>query len=188
MKMKTKKNYEALYSDLEKHKDLLEEDYNLPSLNVIKNKIFTFELIEDYKWEIPEYVTGNSNWFKIEDGLSAGTFGGDTNRTITWEDDGKDPQGEFLLQVSFPTGAYYFGEDYDTGFFNKFFSELKSYNPKFKDSANSKLYFSKKEAGLLLQNYDNIVSKYRKLYREEEDKRRAEVLREELSKLENRNS
>ena len=187
MKMKTKKNYEALYSDLEKHQGLLEEDYNLPSLNVIKDKIFTFELIEDYKWVIPEHVNGNSRWFKISDEINAGSYGGDTQRTISWENDGKDPQGEFLLKVGFSTGAYFFGDAYDTEFFKKFFLELESYKPKFKDSHNHDLYFSKEEAGVLLQDYDKILNKYRKLYRDEQDSRRAKVLREELSRLENKN-
>ena len=182
-----KADYIALAADLEKHKDLIEADHDLSCLRSVKDKIFKFELIEDYGWVIPEYVNANPRWFKINDEISAGSYGGDTQRTISWEDDHKDPQGEFLLQVCFSTGAYFFGDAYDTEFFKKFFSELERYKPKFKDSHNHALYFSKKEAGVLLQDYDNIINKYKKLYREEEDKRRAKVLREELRKLESNN-
>mgnify|MGYP003676049519 CR=1 FL=1 len=182
-----KADYIALAADLEKHKDLIEADRDLRCLRSIKDKIFKFELIEDYGWVIPEHVNANPHWFGINDEVRAGTYGGDTNRSISWEDNGKDPQGEFLLSVIFSTGAYFFGDAYDTEFFKKFFSELESYKPKFKDSHNNRLYFSKEGAGVLLQNYDNIVNKYRKLYRDGQDKRRAKVLREELRKLESNN-
>lgn len=179
-----KADYIALAVDLEKHKDLIEEDHNLNCLRSVKDKIFKFELIEDYGWIIPEHVNANPHWFSINNEVRAGTYGGDTNRSISWEDDGKDPLGEFLLAVGFSTGAYFFGDAYDTKFFKKFFSDLERYKPKFKDSHNYVLYFSKDEAGVLLQDYDNIISKYKKLYREEGDKRRVDVLREELRKLE----
>lgn len=181
---KTKAEYEALYCDLKKHSALLDEDYDLIRLSLVENKIFTCELIEDYGWAIPSCVVASREWFKLSENLTAGTFGGATNRSISWEDNGKDPDGEFLLKVFFPTGAYIFGEDYDTDFFKRFFMELQEYEPKFKDSANNSLYFSKDKAGIFLGDYDGIFKKYRDMYRAESNKRKAEKLREELKKLE----
>lgn len=180
----TKKDYEALACDLEKHKKLITEDRDLECLGLVKNKIFTRELIEDHGWEIPSHITGSPNWFKINNEISAGTFGGDTQRAISWEDDNQDPKGEFLLCVSFCTGAYFFGGDYDNSFFREFFLELESYKPSFKDSRNQSLYFAKKNAGKLLQDYVGVVKKYREMYKLESDKRKAKKLREELKKLE----
>lgn len=182
--MTTKKAYEALARDLEKHKELIAEDHDLRCLNLVNDKVFTFELIDDYGWKIPAHKTGNCRWFRISDELTAGTFGGDTERNILWEDEGRDPKGEYLLCAAFCTGPYFFGEDYDNDFFQQFFTELKSYDPSFIDSANKCLYFSKNNAGKLLQDYAGIVKKYREMYRAESNKRRANKLREELEKLE----
>ena len=182
--MKTKENYIALLKDLDKHKELLEEDYDLYSLSTIKDKIFTRELIEDYGWEMQDHIIGNTEWFRISDELSAGSFGKGTRRTISWEDDGKDPNGEFLLCIGYSSGAYFFGGDYDTELFKVFFKELETYNPKFKDSRNHCLYFTKETAGILMKNYFGIVRKYRDIYNREADKRKAKKLREELLKLE----
>ena len=182
--MKTKANYIALLHDLRKHKELIAEDSDLYCLGTVKNKVFTRELIEDYGWILPKHITGNNDWFRIADGLTAGTFGGNTRRSISWEDEAKDPNGEFLLCVSFSTGAYFFGEDYDVNFFKAFFQELETYGPSFKDSVNKNLYFTKEKAGVFLQEYSEIVKKHRELYRGEADKRKAKKLREELQKLE----
>ena len=188
--MKTKANYIALLRDIEKHKELIAEDRDLRCLGTIKDKVFTRELIEDCGWNLPAHVPGNENWFRISNNLTAGTFGGDTKRSITWEDEAKDPNNEFLLCVSFSTGPYFFGEDYDVKFFKAFFQELETYGPSFKDSRNKSLYFTKEKAGLFLQNYDEIVKKHRELYRSTANERKAKNLREELQKLEdnNRNS
>lgn len=182
--MKTKKAYEDLARDLEKHRELISQDRDLSCLGRVKDKIFTIDLIENYGWKIPEHITGNNNWFRISTELSAGTFGGDTERNISWEDEGLDPKGEFLLCVCFCTGAYFFGEDYAAEFFKDFFLALQSYDPSFVDSTNKALYFSKENAGKLMQDYDVIVKKYRELYRSESNKRKAAKLREELEKLE----
>ena len=182
--MKTKKAYEALERSLEKHKALIEADYDLDCLKRIKDKIFTQDLIENYGWVMSQSVKGNSYSFSITNEISAGTFGGKTNRSIAWEDDGKDPDGEFLLHIRFSTGAYFFGKEYDKDLFKCFWKELESYEPSFKDRTNRSLYFSKEKAGKVLQNYDQIVKKHRDLYKSEADKRRAAELRAELEKLE----
>lgn len=182
--MKTKKNYEALANDLEKHKELINEDYDLRCLGLIEDKIFTRDLIENFGWVIPDHITGNSDWFNISSEICAGTYGGNTGREIAWEDNNQDPCGEFLLRIYFSTGAYFFGGDYDTTFFKGFMTELNGYGPKFKDSQNKSLYYSKEKAGLILKDYPGIVKKYCELYKAESNKRKANKLREELQKLE----
>jgi len=70
-----------------------------------------------------------------------GWWGEKYGRHISWSDDGKQPEDELLLVISFPTGAYIFGDDYPTEFFKEFFQELKTYNPKYTDTTNKTLYF-----------------------------------------------
>ena len=183
--MKTKKNYIALLESLELHKDLLESDSDLISLSTVEDKIFTRELIEDYGWSIPSYVEGNCRWFRLSEEFSAGTYGKDQGRTISWEDNGKQPNSEFLLCVSYSTGAYYFGEYYDKKLFAEFFQELVTFNPKYKDSENKALYFTKEVAGKLLEAYGGVKKKYQDRYNSEANSRKVQKLKEELSKLEN---
>jgi hypothetical protein len=123
--MKTKKDYEALALDLEKHKELISEDNDLKCLGRVRDKIFSLDLIESYGWKLPSRITGNSSWFRISAELSAGAFGGETECSISWEDNGLKPMGEYLLCACFCTGAYFFGEDYDNEFFKDFFIDLK---------------------------------------------------------------
>lgn len=182
--MRTKENYIALLKSLEQHKELLEDDTELPQLSNIKNKIFTRELIEDYGWDLPYYVTGNCRWFRLTDEIGAGVYGTKHGRVISWEDDGNQPEDEFLLCVSYPTGAYFFGKDYDTKLFDEFFQELTTFKPKYRDSENHSMYFTKEVAGRFLDEYGDITQKYRDRYNSEAKKRKMEKLREELAKLE----
>ena len=48
---------------------------------------------------------------------------------ISRSDDWRQPKNERLFQISFPTGAYIFGDDYPKNLGEELFNELKSYNP-----------------------------------------------------------
>ena len=71
----------------------------------------------------------STDWQKLKENVHIGFFDGE-RRSISWSDDGRQPKNETLLYISYPTGAYIFGGDYPTEFFQKFFLELKTYNPK----------------------------------------------------------
>ena len=102
---------------------------------------------------------------------------------ISWEDDGKQPKNEWLLSISFSTGAYIFGQDYPTALFEEFWQELKSYNPKFCDSHNHSMYFSLETAKDIFNNFPEILKKYHEKNREDAKKRKIKKMEEEIAKL-----
>ena len=111
-------------------------------------------------------------------------YGEKYRRTISWSDDGRQPDDEWLYVISFPTGPYIFGDDYPSNFFSVFFNELKTYGPKYIDTANKSLYFSYDNAYIIHDNFNEIFSKYKELSVIEYKKRKAERLRKELEELE----
>lgn len=109
-----------------------------------------------------------------------------SGRFISWSDDGKQPDNEWLLNISFSTGAYIFGEDYDSQkkLFQDFFNELKSYLPDYCDTANKSLYWKLENAKGIYENFYNILKKYKDRNQSELKQRQADKLRKELAKIE----
>ncbi len=105
-------------------------------------------------------------------------------RKISWSEDDSQPEDEFLLDISFATGAYIFGDDCPIELFKEFFNELKSYGPKYIDKHNKCLYFSMENAGRVFNEFENILNKYNEKNKEDEKKRRVKKLKAELEKLE----
>jgi hypothetical protein len=106
---------------------------------------------------------------------------------LSWSDDGRQPNNEWLYIISFPTGRYIFGDGfYNTGFpdlFKLFFKELKTYNPKYVDTANNALYFTEETSESVYNNFWNILNKYRGMVADESKRLRKKELEEELAKL-----
>ena len=104
---------------------------------------------------------------------------------ISWEDQGRVPkEGECLLTLRFPAGAYTFGRECPNSFFKKFFEELKEYGPKYCDTVNKILYFDHHNAYEIYEDFDKIFSRYMAEYREGAKERRRQELLKELEKLE----
>lgn len=125
--------------------------------------------------------------FKYNGYSYIGLWGTDFNRTIAWSDDGRQPENEWLYQISFPTGAYIFGDGYLTDVFNKFFVELKLFNPKYLDSANHNLYYTEENSAAvdaalptLLEKYQAIAAEAYKLLKIENAKAEIARLQAEL--------
>ena len=161
----TKKIYDSILKIAKKNKDLLNYDFQSLELES-KNHLFGLELKEVYGLEIDEKRINKIQHQKLKNNVYL-TFIDSERATISWEDNGKKPQGERLIKFSYPTGSYIFGEDYPCEFFKKFFLELKSYNPDYIDSANSSLYFKLENAKEVFNNYDSIVKKYYELNKED---------------------
>ena len=125
-----------------------------------------------------------SDYVEVSDYEFIAKYGKDYYRIISWSDDGRQPDNEWLYVISFPTGAYVFDSDYPKDTFNTFFNELKKYAPKYVDTANKSLYFSASNAKIAHNNFYEIFNKYKNLAAAENKKRRAEKLRKELEKLE----
>lgn len=114
---------------------------------------------------------------------SIALYGGDSGRTISWSDDDQQPENEWLYVVSFPTGAYFFGDSYPKEHFNAMFEELKSLGAKYSDTANKSLYFDSSNAKDVHQRIPEIVKKYRESLKEFETKREIESLEKRLQML-----
>jgi hypothetical protein len=177
----TKKVYDSILKIARKNKDLLNFDFQDLELKA-NNHLFGLELKEVYGLEIDDKRIYNIQYQELKNNVHL-TYIDSERTTISWEDNGKKPQGERLIKFSYPTGAYIFGRDYPCDFFKKFFLELKSFNPDYIDSANSSLYFKLENAKEVFNNYDSIIKKYYELNKEDFKQREIIRMQEELDKL-----
>jgi len=177
----TKKIYDSILKIAKKNKDILNYDFKSLELQA-KNHLFGLELKEVYGLKIDEKRINNIQYQELKNNVHL-TFIDSERTTISWEDSGKKPQGEGLVKFSYPTGAYIFGGDYPNIFFEKFFFELKSFNPDYCDSANKSLYFKLENAKEVFNNYDSIIKKYYELNKEDFKQREIIRIQKELDKL-----
>lgn len=148
-----------------------------------EHHLFGVELVEKYGFNLDPKKIDSTDWQRLRENVYIGFFDG-VDRRISWPDDGRQPQNETLLYINYPTGAYIFGSDYPTEFFQKFFLELKSYNPKYIDSANKSLYFDLDNAGKIFNDYDSIIQRYYEENKEDLKRRKIKQMKDELDRLE----
>ena len=178
----TEKAYKEILKALNKYKS--EIVFDVDSLEIqAKNHLFGVELVEKYGFNIDPKKIYSTDWQKMKENIFIGFFDGE-RRDISWSDDGRQPNNETLLYISYPNGPYVFGDDYPKEFFQKFFMELKTYNPKYIDSANRGLYFSLENAGKIYNDYDSIMKRYHEENKEDLKQRKIKKMKDELAKLE----
>lgn len=158
-----------------------------------KDHLLIIEWEEKYGIKLDHDHRPNSyNYIRINDWMSFVHYDNakaekesGSGRFISWSDDDRQPENEWLLDISFSTGAYIFGDDYkgQEKLFQDFFNELKTYKPDFIDSHNSALYWKLKNAKDIYSNFMVIKNKYHERNRSEFNKRKAERLKAELEKL-----
>lgn len=186
------KAHEEIFALLEKHKEL--HGFDLQSLKgESKEHLFAIELQEIYGWNIDTRLIDSTDWVSLGSNIKLGFFSPKNRRTISWEDNNMQPNGEMLLVLTFPAGAYIFGscgfgddEDYPTEFFAKFWQELKSYKPKYIDSHNHSMYFGLEQGGKVYNNYKDIFKKYHDLNKEDMKERKIAKMKKEIEKLESK--
>ena len=180
---KKKQAYKNILAAIEKNKEHITDEYYINSVIDGLQKRCDLQDICDLFGihDLPECSGGY--YIKI-DGDRHIIFCKKDSKAISWSDDGRQPDNEYLYSISFPTGAYIFGDFYPKELFQKFFLELKTYNPKYIDTANKSLYFSPDNAKKIHAKYKDLLKKYRDMAGDEYKKIRAEKLREELDKLE----
>lgn len=114
-------------------------------------------------------------------------YGESERRSISWSDDGRQPENEWLCCIAFPTGAYIFGdlyqEQYPKKTFDLFFEELKSFCPAYCDTHNNNLYFTPNVARYVCESFKEIFERYKDMCQAEFDERRVRELEAELAKL-----
>lgn len=180
---KAKAVHKEILSLIKRHKDLVPlspEDLEWK----FELYLYGLNLRETYGINIDPTRVSSLDWIQLSDYTYIGQYGGKDNRAIPWPDDGSQPDDETLFFINFPTGPYIFGEDYPVDLFQKFFLELKSFNPDYCDSTNKGLYWKLENARKISNEFDSILKKYYKINKEDAKKRRADKLREELAKLE----
>mgnify|MGYP001573383291 FL=1 len=181
--IKEEEAYKEIIETLKKYKDIIV--YDIRALeDKANNHLFGIELEKKYGLNLKAKDINSLSWNKFGDYLSIGLWGKKYNRTISWEDNGKQPDDELLLRISFPTGAYIFGNDYGVDFFKEFFLELKSYNPKYIDTVNCGLYFSMDNAGKIFNDFKCILDKYHVKNKEDAKRRKIIKIKKELKALE----
>jgi len=177
-----KEVYDKIFKLLNKHKDVIAFDVESLELQS-KLHLFGLRLKEDYGLNIDPKQVNSLNYIRVGDFMAIGWFGASYNRMISWSDDGRQPENELLLNISFPTGAFIFGEDYSSKLFQSFFYELKAFDPKYVDTVNKNLYFSMANAKEIFDNFDSILAKYRDQYNAEAKQRRIDKIKKELQSL-----
>lgn len=178
----TEKAYKEILKVLNKYKSEIVFDVDRLEREA-KNHLFGVELVRKYGFNLDPTIIHSTDWQQLKENVYIGFFDG-KHRRISCSDDGRQPKNETLLYIGYPTGAYIFGDDYPIEFFQKFFLELKTYNPKYIDSANKSLYFDLDNAGKIYNAYDSIIKRYYEENKEDLRQRKIKQLKEELSKLE----
>ena len=179
----TKKAYNEIFKAMKKHKDICV--FDIDDLE-IKSKLHLcgLELKEKYGLNVDVKQVRSFNWIECGEYVHIGWYGNKHNRTVSWPDDGKQPIDEQLVSFKFSTGAYIFGDDYPTELFQKFFLELKSFNPDYSDSHNHCIYFKVERAKDVFNSFNDILKKYYEINKEDAKKRRIEKMKADLLKLE----
>lgn len=158
-----------------------------------ENHLILVEWFEKYGLEIPhDRNIRGYNYMKIDDHRYFSYFSNakqekknGSGKYISWEDDGKQPKDEWLFEISFSTGAYIFGQDYEflVPLFQEFFLELKNFGAKYCDSYNHTLYFSLENSRDVYREYPNVYKKYQEKAFSLSKEIKIKKLQNELSKL-----
>lgn len=99
------------------------------------------------------------------------------------------PKDEWLLNIRFPTGAYFlidgssFDKPYLSELFNKMLEEFLALNPKYVDRLSKSIYFTSDNAKEVLDKWYEITAKYKSLVSDELKKLKIEKLKAELEEL-----
>ena len=92
-----------------------------------------------------------------------------------------DPATRYL-EIRFSSGAYFFGDDYDTELFNEFFALLSSdTNPLCIDTPNHALLYAEVDSKQALAKLKELVVIYRKKYEARFKERRVKELERQLA-------
>jgi len=157
---KAQKAYKEVFNILNKHKEICMFD-----IQDLKRKsnihLFAIELKEKYNLNIDVDRVNSPDYINFNEYIKIGWWGKKHRRTISWSDDGKQPDDELLCVLCFSTGAYIFGEDHPKDLFMEFWEELLKYKPKYKDTTNNNLYFSIETSANIFNDFPEILNRFR---------------------------
>ena len=176
--------YKALYETAKQYRELIEDSH----FRSIEERVQELELSVLFNMKLEE---AGYYWYEKHIGYgqkaNVGLYSEEQRRQISWSDDGRQPENEWLCVISFPTGAYIFGDyfkdEYPKETFNEFFEELKSYGTKYCDTVNHNLYFTSDVAHKVVKDFPEIFKKYKDMCQHEYERQRVKELEAELAKL-----
>lgn len=158
-----------------------------------KNRVIRYEWVEKYGIKLADYcLLAENDYFRLDDYQTISYFKNgykskeqNRGRYISWEENKKQPVEEWVYSISFPTGAYIFGENYNgqQQIFQDFFNEILTYTPDFKDLHNHNLYWKPENAKEIMLRFKVILDKYKKKNKQELKAREIIRLEAELQKL-----
>lgn len=192
-----KKAYKEIESVCEKYTDLAEQ-YEMRDIKdmliAAKNHLKIAKWEDDYGIKLPHKIClHGATYAKIGEYITLNHYGNaekdkeeGSGRYISWSDNGRQPNNEWLLVITFPTGGYIFGGDYEgqKQLFQDFFDELKHYNPDFCDTSNKGLYWRPENASSIYKEFNSIIKKYHERNASELKNRKIAKMKSELAKLE----
>ena len=175
---------EVLRINQDVHKRVSEQASELMSMASLFRRSYKFGVAPCYDGSAPGHfevipVAKSNCWVT--------TWG--ENNSISWPDDGINlpEEGEELLCVSWPTGAYSMSAEYPSKTFAKFFDEVKRlFPPKYSDSHNHCLYYAADNAASFMAGAEEIWAKHKSMVSEEirmQKIRKAEKELEDLRSL-----
>lgn len=179
--------YSEIVEVMTKHAGVLNSDDILARLNSVLTKL---KLSERFGILLEDDKTGSHGVPDMPVPMSVRYMDGE-EYSIYDSDDGRQPNGEWLLVVSLPSGPYILSDcHYAKQTFDKFFEELKSYGAKYADSHNYCLYFDETASRAVCEAINGMFAKYRQLATVESNNKRVgdlqariNQLQEELAKL-----
>lgn len=200
--MKNHKKIKSFYkkiidmSEQDNMMDIIEFEQDRFSSQIIeeaKNKVEIVRWYEEYgiKLDLDKKLHNNS-FCKINEYISFNYFNdadadrkAGRGRFITNSENGKQPKDEWLLNLSFCTGAYIFGEDSKEQkiLFEEFFNELKNYTPDYCDNLNDSLYWNLDNSKQIYEIFNSILKKYNDKNKSQFNKRKIRKAKEELDRL-----
>jgi len=190
MTNKKKQAYKDILKAVGKNEDHLSDGYYVRDLKEkLEKRIKIQEICELFNISDLAEDSRSPSYIQIEEHTRVIIhFKEGNGYKIAWSDDDRQPEEEYLYLISFSTGAYIFGNTYSDFYpqelFQEFFNELKSYEPKYIDTANKSLYFSPEKACIIHEKYKDIFKKYQNRVSDEYKRLKAQKLRNELAKLE----
>lgn len=177
----------AAYKDLlkvsKKYSDIFDDDSIVPRTSSIEGIIRALEVSDRFGIPLQNIAYGGSSYVPKKAYDEWTRIALHSKGSISYSDDGRQPDDEWLFRIQFTTGAYIFGQSYPTETFNAFWEELKSYNPAYCDTANHSIYFRDDVAKVVYDNFWDIFSKYKSIVGEELKAKRKKELEDELAKL-----
>lgn len=179
------KAFEELQKVRNKYEGELEDDDVFPTSGSIAREISRLKQEEAFGFKLQNRGGGH---YGVPDAFDDWSlvlyFNEEGERKISWSDDGRQPENEWLYVISFGTGAYIFGQSYPEETFRSFFTELKQFEPKYCDTANKSLYFTPDKAKAVHESFWEIFNRHKAMVEGELKKKRKAKLLEELKTLE----